>query len=139
MAAVDGLEEEWKSRQGSRHGARNTRQHSLVPPLSADSEQWFQVGTSTVLSADSLAKHQPQFRVFIFFSNLFQIFKLAIWTLNFGAELAVSYAKHGRPQGSDEGSIYMIVFTCTLNGFLFESQFQNYPLSDLGSKSIFSV
>lgn len=108
-------------------------QLSLVPPPSEDSQPWFKVGTSTVKSADSLAVHQPQFGVFILFSNLFQIFKLAICALNFGAELAIAYAKHGRLQGPD------VNFPCTLNGFPFESQFQNYPLSNLGSKSTFSV
>lgn len=40
-------------------------------------------------------------------------------TLNFGAELEISYAKHGRLQGPDEGSARTVTFTCTLNGFLF--------------------
>lgn len=139
LAAVDGLQEEWKPRQGSIGGASNAPWHPLVPPTSADSERRFKVGTSTVKSADSLAKHQPQFRVFILFSNLFQIFKLAICTLTFGAELAISCAKHGRLQGPDEGRTYTVIFTYTLNGFLFESLFQNYPLSNSGSKSIFCL
>lgn len=58
-------------------------------------------------SADS-QKHQPPFRVFILFSNLFQIFKLTIFTLNSRVELDMLY-QNREAEGLDVSSMYIMV------------------------------
>lgn len=119
LAAICGLEwsvKVWLGEQRQLHKSpSNTLSFLLLRILSKGSK----VGLPTQADLQILKPPSHSFRVFILFSNLFWIFKLGLFTLNFGVELDISLAKYREVEGPDVGSMYTGIFTCTLDGFLF--------------------